>query len=208
MRGRFITFEGGEGSGKSTQARMLYERLNERGFTSILTREPGGSPIAEEIRKILIEGPENKLTAWEELLLFMAARLNHYRTTIEPALEAGKHVISDRYIDSSIVYQCLVGSVPVVDALHLVERSEITYPDTTFILDIPTSIGLERAEARGVTNRFELRGATYHQRVRQGFLEIQKFYEQELGRWFMVLDGTQSKEYLSKIIFNRMVVVL
>src|ERR1019366_2091236 len=149
MRGRFITFEGGEGSGKSTHARLLADRLNALGIEVVLTREPGGSPGAEIIRHILLSGITKPLGAETEAILFAAARDDHVRTTILPALLAGKWVICDRFIDSTRVYQGALGHVDP-RLIRSLERVTVgpAVPDLTFILDVPAKIGLARASAR------------------------------------------------------------
>ncbi|HEY5216409.1 MAG TPA: dTMP kinase, partial [Pseudolabrys sp.] len=158
MRGHFITFEGGEGSGKSTHAATLAQRLKSLGFEPVLTREPGGSPGAEIIRHILLSGIAKPLGAETEAILFAAARDDHVRTTIEPALSSGKWVICDRFIDSTRVYQGTLGQVDA-KLIRGLERVTVgdALPDLTFILDVPATVGLARATHRrgkGVADRF------------------------------------------------------
>ena len=169
-RGRFITFEGIDGSGKSTQARKLADTLRARGLSVVLTREPGGSPGAEEIRRLLVEGEPDRWSAETEILLFFAARRDHLETTIRPALEAGQIVISDRFTDSTRVYQGAArGDLRgFVDRLHsMVIEQE---PDLTLIIDMEP----ERALARGLArnsgeDRFEDMGLDFQYRLRDGF---------------------------------------
>ena len=176
MRGRFITFEGGEGSGKSTQARLLAEDLRQRGAEVQLTREPGGAPGAEQIRKLLIEGEGERWDAMEEALLLFAARRAHLRQTIIPALNSGKWVICDRYMDSTRAYQGGARGLgfEFVDRLAAMAlEPDSPTPDLTIILDLDVAEGLARAESRGsAENRFELLGVAFHQKLRDSFLRI------------------------------------
>ncbi|MEX5726912.1 dTMP kinase [Rhodovulum iodosum] len=171
--GRFITFEGIDGSGKSTQARALAERLTGAGREVVLTREPGGSPGAEEIRRLVLEGDPDRWSAETEILLFTAARRDHLEKTIRPALAAGKVVVCDRFADSTRVYQGITrGDLRrVVDALHalMIGRE----PDLTFVLDMPPGTGLARAKGRGgAEERFEDFGEGMQARMRAGFLDL------------------------------------
>lgn len=175
-RGRFITLEGGEGSGKSTQANRLAETLRASGRDVVLTREPGGSPGAEMVRAALLEGAVKRFGADVEALLFAAARADHVDGTILPALERGQWVICDRFIDSTRVYQGAVGAVDprLLTALEMV-AAEKARPDLTLLLDVPTATGLARARARAngaAADRFEGEGAAFHHKVRTAFLEI------------------------------------
>src|SRR5476651_2450603 len=149
MRGHFITFEGGEGSGKSTHAAMLAAHLKSLGIDVVLTREPGGSTGAEIIRHVLLSGVAKPLGAETEAILFAAARDDHVRTTILPALQAGQWVICDRFIDSTRVYQGVLGNVDP-RLIRSLERVTVgrARPELTFILDVPAKIGLARATAR------------------------------------------------------------
>lgn len=177
--GRFITFEGGEGSGKSTQARRLAERLRDAGIDVLLTREPGGSPFAEQIRGLLLGGTLAPHPPIAEALLFFAARADHLETTIRPALAAGRWVICDRFADSTRAYQGAAGGVPA-DTLDMLERLVIgsSMPDATFILDIDARTGLARATRRREAvegteiDPFEGRALAFHERLRQGYLAI------------------------------------
>jgi dTMP kinase len=177
--GRFITFEGGEGSGKSTQARRLAERLRETGIDVLLTREPGGSPFAEQIRGLLLGGTLAPHPPIAEALLFFAARADHLETTIRPALAAGRWVICDRFADSTRAYQGAAGGVPAA-SLDMLERLVIgaSAPDATFILDIDARTGLARATRRREAiegteiDPFESRALAFHERLRQGYLAI------------------------------------
>ena len=174
MRGRFITFEGGEGAGKSTQIRTLAERLGTSGLKTVTTREPGGSPGAEIIRHLVLSGVGKLLGSDAEALLFAAARDDHVKNLIEPALASGAWVLSDRFIDSTRVYQGKLGAVDpkLIRALEHVTIGDLL-PDLTIILDIPVDIGLSRAQARrgdAAADRFESENADYHQRLREAYL--------------------------------------
>jgi len=177
MAGNFITFEGGEGTGKSTQAAMLAKRLSTFGIGVLLTREPGGSPGAEIIRHILLSGTAKPLGPQAEALLFAAARADHINTVIRPALRSGKWVVCDRFVDSTRVYQGIVGSAgrPFVKGLEKLTVGNNALPDLTFVLDLPAEVGLERAsERRGsaAPDRFETEDLAYHQALNAAFRTI------------------------------------
>ena len=166
----FISFEGIDGSGKSTQARLLADALRADGRDVVLTREPGGSPGAEEIRRLVLEGDPDRWSAETEILLFTAARRDHMERTIQPALDAGKVVITDRFADSTRMYQGLSrGDLrALVDRLHemLIKRE----PDLTFVIDLDPDLGLSRARGRnGHEERFEDFGAGLQRRMQAGF---------------------------------------
>ncbi|WP_134678881.1 dTMP kinase [Paracoccus ravus] len=182
----FISFEGIDGSGKSTQCRRLAETLRQRGAVVTLTREPGGSEGAEQIRKLLVEGGGERWSPETELLLFMAARRDHVERLIEPALARGETVISDRFADSSRVYQGLVRAEnrKLVEELHrLVIGIE---PDLTFVIDTDPSTARARGEARGGNeDRFESLGLAFQQDLRAGFLALAREFPQRIR----VIDG-------------------
>ena len=176
MAGKFITFEGGEGAGKSTQAALLEERLSGIGLGVVRTREPGGSPGAEIIRHVLLSGAARRFGAGAEALLFAAGRADHLDVLIRPALRAGQWVICDRFIDSTRVYQGIVGKVDFAFIRGL-ERLTVgaSRPDLTIILDLPAEIGLARAHARRAgadPDRFETEDLAYHQALNAGFRAI------------------------------------
>lgn len=175
-RGRFISFEGGEGSGKSTQIKKLAERLEAAKLRSVVTREPGGSPGAEVIRHLLLAGMGKLLGAEAETLLFAAARDDHVRTVIQPALSQGSWVLCDRFSDSTRVYQGRVGHVPagLVNAMERVTIGNLK-PDLTIILDVPVEVGLTRAAARrggAAADRFESEDIEFHQNLRDAYREL------------------------------------
>lgn len=172
--GRFITLEGGEGAGKSTQARRLGERLRARGKSVVSTREPGGSAGAEAIRQLLVTGGADRWSASTETLLMYAARRDHIERTIAPALARGDWVVSDRFADSTRAYQGAAGgaSGSLIQALERYVLGE-TRPDLTLILDLPVEAGLARAASRAhAETRFEQKGVEFHRRLREGFLAI------------------------------------
>jgi dTMP kinase len=175
MAGKFITFEGGEGAGKSTQIRLLAERLKTAGYSTVLTREPGGTPTAEAIRRLLLSGLAEQLGVDGEAVLFAAARADHVEHVIRPALEAGQWVLSDRFFDSTRVYQSNA-SPSFLDALERVAVGD-TRPDLTIILDLPAVVGMARAAERmaaGATgpDRFERDEIALHEARRRAFLAI------------------------------------
>jgi len=175
-RGRFITFEGGEGSGKSTQIKKLAERLEASSLRALITREPGGSPGAEIIRHLVLSGMGRLLGPDAETLLFAAARDDHVRTVIQPALGQGTWVLCDRFSDSTRVYQGRLGHVSpeLLNALQRVTIGDLK-PDLTFILDVPVEVGLNRAAVRrgnSAPDRFESEDVRFHQELREGYREI------------------------------------
>jgi dTMP kinase len=176
MTGRFITLEGGEGTGKSTQVKRLKASLEAKGLKVLATREPGGSPGAEEIRKLLVEGEPGRWNPITETLLAYAARADHVARIIGPALAAGTWVISDRFNDSTFAYQG-VGRGVERETIRRIDSAVLDdfQPDLTLVLDLDVKTGLERANARpGAENRFEKFGPEFHERLRQSFLDIAK----------------------------------
>lgn len=176
LRGRFITFEGGEGSGKSTQIRKLAERLDVAKLRVIVTREPGGSPGAEIIRHLVLSRMGKLLGPEAETLLFAAARDDHVRTVILPALNQGIWVLCDRFFDSTRAYQGQLGQVPagLVNAMQRVTIGDLK-PDLTFILDVPVEVGLQRAAMRrgnATADRFEAEGIKFHRDLRDAYRRI------------------------------------
>lgn len=186
-RGRFITFEGGEGAGKSTQIRRFAEFLSGRGIDALVTREPGGSPGAEAIRTLLVTGDNGRWDPLTETLLHFAARSDHVTRTIEPALEAGRWVVCDRFVDSTIAYQ---GYGQNVDRTFIANLSHAILgdlrPDLTVLLDLPVDVGLARAAKRhGNETRYETMDRAFHERIRLGFRDLAV---DEPGR-FIVIDA-------------------
>ena len=193
----FITFEGVEGSGKTTQIRRLKNHLSKKGISSVVTREPGGCSISEEVRKILLDPDHREMAPLTELLLYEAARAQHVQEVIAPLLRKGSVVISDRFCDASIAYQGYARRVDLklIEDLNRVSSQDIR-PDLTFLLDCPPRIGLRRALLRNQTlqqekeGRFELEKARFHGRVRKGYLAVAK----KERRRFKVIDTRQGEE--------------
>lgn len=204
-KGRFITFEGGEGSGKSTQARRLAERLRAAGTDVLLTREPGGSPFAEQVRNLLLGGTLAPHPPIAEALLFSAARADHLANAIRPALEAGRYVICDRFADSTRVYQGAAGGVSDVDLASL-ERLVVgaTQPDLTVILDIDARAGLARATSRreavegSEIDPFESRALAFHEKLRAGYLAIAAREPQRCA----LVDAANDPETISEAVWQ------
>ncbi|MGQ4272857.1 dTMP kinase [Terrihabitans sp. B22-R8] len=174
MRERFITLEGGEGTGKSTQAKKLADRLQALGWKVTTTREPGGSPDAERLRELILSGDAKEFGAFAEAMLFSAARIDHLRQTINPALRRKEWVVCDRFLDSTRAYQGALGNLDP-GILRAVEHVVVdTRPGLTFLLDLPAEIGLERAQKRSTAprDRFESETLDYHRSLRQAFLDI------------------------------------
>ncbi|WP_104069265.1 dTMP kinase [Albidovulum inexpectatum] len=190
----FITFEGIDGSGKSTQARALAEHLRQRGLDVVATREPGGSPGAEEIRALLLRGNPDRWSAETEILLFTAARRDHLERLIEPSLAAGRVVVCDRFADSTRVYQGVTrGDLrQIVDELHrlMIGRE----PDLTFIIDIDPETGLSRARSRqGGEERFEDFGTQMQARMRAGFLDLAREFPERCR----LIDGNRPADVIA-----------
>ena len=173
-RGWLISFEGGEGAGKTTQIRRLAERLSQTGGEVVLTREPGGSPGAEALRDLLVQGDPDRWSPMSETLLLYAAREDHLERLIRPALARGAWVLTDRFADSTRAYQGAAGGAPQA-FIRALEAAVVgaDRPDLTLILDLPVEAGLARAADRGGREeRFERKGRDFHERLRRGFLEI------------------------------------
>ena len=199
MTGRFITLEGGEGTGKSTQIRRLAAALEEKGIAVLCTREPGGSPGAEEIRKLMVEGEPGRWDAVTETLLAYAARVDHVARTIGPALLADKWLISDRFNDSTFAYQG-VGRGLARETIRRIDSAVLDdfAPDLTLILDLDVKTGLQRALARsGAENRFEKFGTEFHEKLRQAFLDIAKRSPERCR----VIDASGTEEQVAEAIF-------
>ena len=173
----FVTFEGGEGTGKSTQVKLLAERMRVEGKDVVTTREPGGTPEAEALRGLLVSGDTNRWSAEAEALLNYAARDSHLKDVIRPTLASGKTVICDRFMDSTRAYQGYAGGCPM-ELIDQLERSIVgtTRPTLTLVFDLDPKLGLARAKLRGdaVEDRYERKGLAFHQRLRDGFLAIAK----------------------------------
>jgi len=202
MKGKFITFEGGEGTGKSTQAAMLALKLESLGMGIKLTREPGGSPGAEIIRHVLLSGGAKPLGPDAEAILFAAARNDHVRCTILPALDAGQWVISDRFVDSTRVYQGVLGEVDarLIRALERVSVGDLR-SDLTLVLDVPIEIGLQRAAGRrkgSDPDRFEAEAVEFHERLRQAYLTLAAAEPERC----VIIDASAPKMMVAKQIWQ------
>jgi dTMP kinase len=192
MNGRFITFEGGEGTGKSTQANLLADRLKPLGIDVVVTREPGGSPGAEAIRHVLLSGVAKPLGVHAEAILFAAARDDHIRQTIRPALDCGKWVVCDRFADSTRIYQGVLGNLDarLINRLERITIGDLK-PDLTIILDVPPEVGLARAAQRrqgASADRFEAENRDFHIKLREAYRELA---EREPHRCVLI-DATKS----------------
>ena len=199
-RGQFITFEGGEGTGKSTQAARLVARLKARGLDVVHTREPGGSPGAEAIRTLVVSGDAARWSPRTELLLMFAARSDHLERTILPALDAGRWVVCDRFADSSRAYQGAGGGA-AEELIEALDRDVVAsdQPDLTLIFDLPVEIGLERALERGAAEtRFESKGLAFHRRLRDGFLSIAAQYPERCR----LIDATGEPDVVTERVWR------
>ena len=195
-----ITFEGGEGSGKTTQSQILYNTLKEKGFEVIKTREPGGTKFAEIIREILVQGESNKISNISELLLFAAARADHVQKVIKECLKDNKIVICDRFTDSTLAYQGYAGNLDLdlVKEVNRISIGEIS-PDLTFIFDIDPTLGIERALGENnKETRFEEKDIMYHKKIRDGYMDIARDNPDRC----VVINGTIDIEQISKKILE------
>ena len=197
--GRFITLEGGEGAGKSTQLQVVKDYLEARGIDFIITREPGGTPVGQEIRNLLVSGDKDKWSPLSETLLILADRAAHLERVIRPALANGKYVVCDRFFDSTRAYQGIAGGLGL-DVIHNLQQPVVgtTLPDVTLLLDIDPEKGLSRAQERGGELRFESKTLAYHQTLRQAFLD---FAKQEPER-MVVIDADRDIEAVSTDIIT------
>jgi dTMP kinase len=197
MKGLFITFEGIEGCGKTTQIQRLNDYLRGSGHTVEVTREPGGTPIAETIREVLLDPGNHALAPMTELLLYEAARAQHVAERIRPALESGAVVLCDRFADSTTAYQGAGRSLSPEDVQRLHQlATQGVWPDLTFLIDLPVETGLDRVSLRGTADRMESETLAFHERVRQGFLELAR----REPRRITIIDGTQTAEAVAEAI--------
>ena len=206
----FLTFEGGEGSGKSTQIKLLSDALLARGLPCLLTREPGGTEIGVEIRKILLDGQNHHLNDLAELLLYTADRAQHIAETIRPALAAGKIVLCDRFADATVAYQ---GFGRQLDPSLIAKLNDLATgglkPNRTFLLDLPIPVGLRRAQARlekqnSSEGRFEAEALSFHEAVRQGYLSL----AQAEAKRFLVIDANAEIEIIHQQILDEIATLL
>ena len=201
MRGRFITLEGVEGTGKSTQIDFIEKFLLDNNKEVLSTREPGGTPVGERVREILLANDLSRMSADTELMLMFAARVEHVKTVIEPALNAGKWVISDRFYDASYAYQGYGRGISLdrIDSLRklLIGRLE---PDLTILLDISLDVSKQRVIERGEQDRFENEDVSFHTKVRNGYLRMALEHKQRI----CVVDATQTIEQVQIIIKDKL----
>lgn len=197
--GRFITLEGGEGAGKSTQIQVVKDYLEARGIEVIVTREPGGTSVGQEIRNLLVSGDKDKWSPLSETLLILADRAAHLERVIRPALADGKYVVCDRFFDSTRAYQGIAGGLGL-EVIHNLQQPVLgtTLPDVTLLLDIDPEKGLSRAQERGGDLRFESKTLAYHQTLRQAFLD---FAKQEPER-MVVIDADRDIDAVSADIIT------
>lgn len=199
-RGFLITFEGGEGGGKTTQIVRLRDRLTKIGHDVVVLREPGGTVISEQIREVVLSSKNVGIAFTTEVLLFQAARAQIYREIVLPSLAAGKVVLMDRSRDSSVVYQGIVRGF----GEHLIEElndisTKNTYPDLTILLDLPVEVGLERRRESGKIDRLDMESTDFHRQVREGYLKIA--HADKNKRW-VVLDASKTLEMVEEDIWQ------
>lgn len=195
---RFITFEGGEGAGKSTQIKLLSRRLTSDGVEHVATREPGGTERGLKLRELLVTGAADRWPPMAEALMMLADRAIHLEDMIRPNLEQGIWVLCDRYMDSTRAYQGVAGALGL-DMIDHLQAPIIgtTLPDLTFLMDLPPQIGLERAAERGGAARFEAKGLAYHEKIRAGFLTMAETDSER----FVVIDATEDVETIAGHVF-------
>ncbi|MFQ5764373.1 MAG: dTMP kinase [Rhodospirillales bacterium] len=206
--GKFVTLEGGEGAGKTTHIALLADGLKAAGLDPVVTREPGGAPSAEVIRKLLVEGPVDRWQPMTEALLHYAARLEHVTETIKPALAAGRWVISDRFADSTIAYQGYGHNLgaAAIGRLHALALGGFQ-PDLTIVLDLPVDEGLKRARGReggAHEDRYERMDPAFHQRLRDGFLDIARRYPERCAVVDASRDVDAVQEWIRTLVHNRL----
>ena len=195
--GLFITFEGGEGSGKSTQIRLLYKYLEENNYPVILTREPGGTQIGEQLRTILLQGNIDKMNAITEALIFLSARSDNWDKVIKPALDNNKIIICDRFQDSTIVYQGICNNIDV-NLLNNIYRhiTNNVFPNRTYLIDIDPRIGLQRSMRQDNKDiRFEKKSIEYHKKIREAYLQIASNNDR-----YLIINGNLSVTEINNII--------
>ena len=194
LQGKFIVLDGPDGCGKSTQARLLAETMEKKGMTAVVLRDPGGTKIGEQIRRILLQNDNREMSVRCEALLYMASRAQLFDQSIKPALADGACVICDRWLSSTYAYQAVAGKIGVDRLLQLAQASlERTWPDLTMIMDIPSEIGLQRVGP--APDRMEEKSADFHQRVRQAFLHLT-----QTRRDVVSIDGSGTVEQVHRRI--------
>lgn len=200
---KFITFEGGEGSGKSTVMKLLMERLTQDGYKVISTREPGGVNVAEQIRDVILK-KENNMSYETEALLYAASRVEHLKQKVLPYLEQGYIVISDRYLDSSLAYQGYARGLGFEDVLKINMYATKYMPVRTYFFDVTPDIGLKRLERREKIDRLDLESMSFHDKVYQGYLELLKLYPERIKR----IDGKRDRMEIFEEVYNDILKVI
>lgn len=200
QKGYLISFEGGEGAGKTVQIKRLRDQLTERGFDVVIVREPGGTVISEQIREVVLSAKNIGIAYTTEVLLFQAARAQLYRELVLPSLEAQKVVLMDRTRDSSVIYQGIVRGfgVDTIEKLNNISTKD-TYPDLTFLLDVPVEIGLARRSQTEKMDRLDMETQAFHQKVRDAYLEVAK--KNDHKRW-VVVDASKSIDKIAEYIWK------
>ena len=197
----FITLEGPEGSGKSSAIKIVKEALESLGYQIVMTREPGGTPISEQIRNVILDKENTKMDSRTEALLYAASRRQHLVEKIWPSLKEGKIVFCDRYLDSSLSYQGYARELGVDDVLHVNEyATEGTYPDITFLFDIEPELGLERINKNKdrEVNRLDVEKLSFHKKVREGYLSLSERFKDR----YVVIDASKPLEEVSNKVLN------
>ena len=199
MQGVFITFEGPDGSGKTTQIKLLSEYLMNKGYPVVQTREPGGTNISEKIRSIILDPENSEMDDMTEALLYAAGRAQHVAQLIKPAVAEGKIVLSDRFMDSSIAYQGYGRELG--DKIRIINEYAVAgvHPDLTFFLDLSAEDGIKRAKHRQKLDRLEQESIDFHKKVYEGYLELSKIYKER----YVIIDASRSVEEISKEIISK-----
>ena len=203
MSYKFITFEGGEGSGKSTIIKNIEQKLNELGYKVVVTREPGGVAVSEQIREVILKKGNNM--AYEtEALLYAASRVEHLKQKVIPYLDEGYIVISDRYIDSSLAYQGVGRGLGIQNVLEINKYATNYMPTRTYFFDVKPETGLSRLKNRDKIDRLDLEGLDFHERVYAGYLQLLDLYKERMCR----VDGIKSIEEITDFVFNDILKVI
>src|SRR5574344_1180309 len=199
MQGKFITFEGGEGSGKTTIILKLIEVLTSKGYACVSTREPGGSEIAEQIRSIILDVKNTNMTKETETLLYAASRMQHLAERVLPSLEAGKIVICDRYLDSSLAYQGIARGVGLSEVLKANSFALKHMPDLTFFIDVEPRIALKRLNNRDKMDRLDLEAMDFHNKVYRGYLDVCALYPSRIVK----IDGRRDLDTIITEVIDK-----
>ncbi len=200
----FITFEGGEGSGKSSAILEIKDRLEKLGFEVIVTREPGGIKIAEDIRNVILDVNNTELTYETEALLYAASRTQHLHQRVLPALEQGKVVLCDRYLDSSLAYQGVARGLGFEDVLDINKYALKYMPEKTFFIDVKPNVALKRIANRDKQDRLDLEAIDFHEKVYNGYLEVVRRYPNRVE----VIDGTDTLENIIEVLYEKILKIV